>query len=140
MELPVLMKLQITSFAIDPYGRMGVCTLSQHDRWDLRRGNFEEGWDKFLFHLRQKKITSHSKCLNCAIKDMCTMCPVNAELENDDPETPVDFFCQVSHLRAYALNIPVIPHGECDYCRDGKEYQRLMGTVEVLSGRRAAGF
>jgi radical SAM protein with 4Fe4S-binding SPASM domain len=125
----------LTSFAIDPYGRMGVCTLSQHDRWDLRRGNFEKGWDEFLFQLRQKKISRPSKCLNCGIKDMCTMCLVNAELENDDPETPVDFFCHVSHLRAYALDIPVIPHGECDYCKDGKEYQRLMGAVEILSGR-----
>jgi radical SAM protein with 4Fe4S-binding SPASM domain len=124
----------LTSFAIDPYGRMGVCTLSQHNSWDLRRGNFEKGWDDFLFQLRQKKISRPSKCLNCGIKNMCTMCPVNAELENDDPETPVDFFCHVSHLRAYALGLPVIPHGECDYCRDGKEYQRLMATVEILSG------
>jgi hypothetical protein len=44
------------------------------------------------------------------------MCPTNAELENRDPEEPVDFLCQVAHLRAKALGFTVKPHGECEYC------------------------
>ena len=122
----------LTSFAIDPYGKMGACTLSQHDRFNLRRGNFEKGWNEFLFQLRQKKISRPSKCMNCGIRDMCTMCPVNGELENNDPETPVDFFCKVAHLRAYALDIPISPHGGCDYCKEGNEYHRLMDEATKL--------
>jgi radical SAM protein with 4Fe4S-binding SPASM domain len=126
----------LTSFAIDPYGKMGVCTLSQHDRWDLRSGNFDKGWNEFLFQLRQKKIARPSKCITCGIKDMCTMCPVNGELENGDPETPVDFFCRIAHLRAYALDIPVRPHGQCEYCKGGNEYQRLMDEAATLKSRK----
>ena len=35
------------------------------------------------------------------------MCPANGELENGDPEAPVDFLCHVAHLRAKAMGIPV---------------------------------
>jgi hypothetical protein len=48
---------------------------------------------------------------------MCGICPANAELENHDAEEPVDFLCQVAHLRAKALGINVKPHGECEYCK-----------------------
>jgi len=111
---------------------MGVCTLSQHNRWNLRSGDFETGWSEFLSQLRQKTVSRPSKCINCSIRDLCTMCPVNGELENDDPETPVEFFCRIAHLRALALHIPVTPHGRCEYCEGGIEHRRLMDTAAAL--------
>jgi radical SAM protein with 4Fe4S-binding SPASM domain len=105
------------SFTIDPYGMLGVCVLSRSDAFDLRTGHFREGWESFLFNLRQKKITKYTKCVNCEIKAMCGMCPANGELENQDPEAPIDFFCRVAHLRAKALGFSVPAHGECEYCR-----------------------
>ncbi len=35
----------IHSFSIDPFGRMGICGLSQRETYDLRAGTMEEGWD-----------------------------------------------------------------------------------------------
>jgi radical SAM protein with 4Fe4S-binding SPASM domain len=105
------------TFAIDPYGMLNACILSNTDSYDLRKGSFKEGWGNSLFHLRQQKITRQTKCVHCEIKSMCGMCPANAELENRDPEEPVDFMCQVAHLRAKALGIIVKPHGECEYCK-----------------------
>ena len=125
----------LTSFAIDPYGNMGVCTLSQHNRWNLRSGDFETGWSEFLSQLRQKTVSRPSKCINCSIRDLCTMCPVNGELENDDPETPVEFFCRTAHLRALALDIPVTPHGRCEYCEGGIEHRRLTDAAAALRSR-----
>lgn len=106
----------INSFAIDPYGFLSICMLSNDIKWDLRQRSFQEGWERFLFNLSQKKITRQTKCVNCEIKAMCGMCPSNGELENEDPEEPADFFCQVAHLRAKALGLPIKPHGECEYC------------------------
>jgi len=105
------------SFAIDPYGMLNACILSNGGSYDLRKGSFRDGWGNSLFHLRQQKITRQTKCVHCEIKAMCGMCPANAELENKDPEEPVDFLCQVAHLRAKALGIKVKPHGECEYCK-----------------------
>jgi radical SAM protein with 4Fe4S-binding SPASM domain len=106
----------LTTFAIDPSGMLSLCGFLRKETYDLRRGNFKEGWEDFLMEVREKKITRYTKCVECEIKSMCGMCPANGELENRDPEEPVDFLCQVAHLRAKALGISVKPHGECEYC------------------------
>jgi len=109
-------KAGITGFAIDPYGKMGVCLLTQTDRYDLRKGSFRDGWEDFLLKVRRRKITKQTKCVGCAIKALCGMCPPSGMLENRDTEEPPDFYCQVAHLRVRALGFSVPPHGECEYC------------------------
>jgi hypothetical protein len=64
------------------------------------------------------------------------MCPANAELECMDAESPVDFLCEVAHLRAYAFGIPVAPHGNCEYCEDGSRHQEIMQIVEKLNTKK----
>jgi radical SAM protein with 4Fe4S-binding SPASM domain len=123
----------LNTFAIDPYGTLRMCVLSQKDGYDLRNGDFQEGWEQFLYKLRQKKISKQTKCLACVIRDMCGLCPANADLENLDEEEPVDFLCQVAHLRAYAFEIPIPPHGDCEYCEGGSRYQEIMRKVEKLN-------
>lgn len=104
------------SFAIDPSGNLSLCGMSVSDTYDLRQGSFQDGWDNFVSKVREKKITRQTKCFTCEIKAMCGMCPANGELENKDPEEPVDFLCRVAHLRAHALGLTVPPHGDCEYC------------------------
>lgn len=126
----------ITGFVIDPYGKLGVCLLTQDGRYDLRKGNFREGWEDFLLKVRSTKITRQTKCVGCAIKALCGMCPPSGELENRNPEDPVDFYCYVAHLRTYMLGFHVPPHGECEYCEGGKRHEDLMRSVADLRGRR----
>jgi radical SAM protein with 4Fe4S-binding SPASM domain len=128
----------INSFAIDPQGKMSICVLSHVDTYDLRTGNFREAWESFLFKVRQRKITRPTKCTACEIKALCGMCPANGELEAKDPESPVDFLCQVAHLRAQALGLLIPPHGECEYCQGGRGYQELMRSVAALQDCTAA--
>ena len=107
----------VGSFAIDPSGKLSVCGMSSKDIYDLRKGSFQDGWENFISKIRQKKTTRQTKCFTCEIKAMCGMCPANGDLENGDPEEPVDFLCQVAHLRAYALGLTIPPHGNCEYCK-----------------------
>jgi radical SAM protein with 4Fe4S-binding SPASM domain len=123
----------ISSFAIDPCGHMSICVLSHATTYDVRQGNFREGWEHFLAQQRRKKISRLTKCTTCAIKAMCGMCPANGELENGDPESPVEFLCHVAHLRAYALDIPVPPHGPCAYCPGGAHYLATWQEAATLS-------
>ncbi len=125
------------SFAIDACGRLTACILSPDDTFDLRQGAFKEGWEKHLLELRQKKVARKTKCSACQIRAMCGMCPVNSELECQDAETPVYFLCQVAHLRAYALDLPIVPHGECEYCEGGSRYEEMMETAKILKGLSA---
>ena len=119
---------------------MSICVISHVDMYDLRTGTFREGWEKFLSSVRQKKITRVTKCTACAMRSMCSSCPATAELEQGDPEEPVDFFCHVTHLRAYALDLPVLPHGDCAYCEVGSRYHEVVKSAAALkAGERASG-
>jgi len=122
----------LNAFAIDAYGMLRMCALSQNDAYDLRQGRFGQGWGQALYQLRQKRISQETKCVTCGIRSMCGMCPANAELECMDAEAPVDFLCQVAHLRAYAFGIPVPPHGDCEYCQGGSRYAEMMRMVDNL--------
>ena len=122
----------VTSFAIDPEGKMSLCVLSCQDTYDLRRGSFREGWERHLRRVRTERSKRVTKCTSCEIKAMCGMCPANAELETGNPEAPVDFLCQVAHLRAKAMNVPVPPHGDCEYCVGGEAHSILLHSIESL--------
>jgi radical SAM protein with 4Fe4S-binding SPASM domain len=125
----------LTSFAVDPEGKMSICVLSHSDEYDLRRGSVKAGWENFLSQVRFKKETRPSKCRTCQIRASCGMCPANGELENGDPESPVAFLCEVTHLRTHALGLPVPAHGECEFCEGGERHQELLQTAKRLRKR-----
>jgi radical SAM protein with 4Fe4S-binding SPASM domain len=128
----------VNTFAVDPYGELSICVLSHKDSYNVRDGNFREGWQDYIRGVRSRKITRPTKCTGCGLKSMCGMCAANGELENGDAESPVDFLCQVAHLRAMTLDIPVRPHGECEYCASGAGHEDLQQEAESLKYREAA--
>ncbi len=125
----------LKSFAIDPYGRMSICVLSQQEGYDIRKGSVREGWDHFLLSVRQRERKQLTKCQSCRIRSVCSMCPANGELENGDPESPVDFLCEVAHLRAMALGFEVPEHGDCEFCRDGERRRVLLESAKRIASR-----
>jgi radical SAM protein with 4Fe4S-binding SPASM domain len=125
----------INSFSIDPYGNIGICVLSTKETFNIRDGHFIEGWEMFLGKTRQKRRTRPTKCDECAIKAMCGMCPAQGELEHGDAERPVEFLCEVAHLRALAMGIAVPEHGPCEFCPDGSRHAALVQKAEALSRR-----
>jgi radical SAM protein with 4Fe4S-binding SPASM domain len=72
-------------FAIDPYGQLSICVLSEAQKYDIRAGGFRDGWQGFLHQQRLRKITRPTKCVACTLKAVCGMCPANGELESGDP-------------------------------------------------------
>jgi radical SAM protein with 4Fe4S-binding SPASM domain len=122
----------ISSFAIDPYGRLSICVLSEAHKYDTRAGSFLEGWDGFLRQQRSKTVTRPTKCVSCALKSSCGMCPANGELESGDAETPVDHLCHVAHLRAHALGLEIPAHGDCEYCEGGSHHGDVVASAARL--------
>lgn len=118
--------------AVDPTGTMSICVISHQQGYNIRKGSFAEGWAGPLHEIRQQKKTRPSICDRCQIQSVCSMCPANGELENGDPESPVEFLCQVAHLRAYALGYGVPEHGDCACCVGGREYESLMEAAQRL--------
>jgi radical SAM protein with 4Fe4S-binding SPASM domain len=126
----------VSAFAIDPYGRMSICVLSHRETYDIRSGSVKEGWEHFLQEVRNRKRTRISKCVKCRLQSLCSMCPANGELENGDPESPVEFLCEVAHLRALALGFEVPAHGGCEFCAGGHKHDSVVKAAERIISRR----
>ena len=125
----------INSFALDPYGHMSICVLSHQDTYDIRSGSVKEGWELFLRKVRARERRRISKCVKCRIRSLCSMCPANGELENGDAESPVDFLCEVAHLRAMALGFDVPEHGECDFCSGGRHHDSVKESAHRIRSK-----
>lgn len=122
----------MTSCAVDPYGNLSICVISHQDHYNIREGSFTDGWNKGLLAVRKKKRRRLTKCNSCQIQSLCGMCPANGELESGNPESPVEFLCEVAHLRAMALDAEVPAHGDCDFCRGGARHAALVESKENL--------
>jgi radical SAM protein with 4Fe4S-binding SPASM domain len=125
----------VKSFAIDPYGHMSICVISHQETYSIRAGNVREGWEQFLFKVRQRERTRPTKCDTCRIQSVCSMCPANGELENGDQESPVDFLCEVAHLRALALGFEIPEHGDCEFCSHEERQAELKQSAARIASR-----
>ncbi|MFQ3581943.1 MAG: radical SAM protein [Chloracidobacterium sp.] len=127
----------VGSFAVNPYGEMSICVLSQMDTYDLRQGSFRDGWEHFLRQVRLQQRTRPAKCASCEIRPMCSGCAAVNELENGDKESAVDFHCRANHLRAYLLDIPLKPNPLCEYRPGSARYEDIQASVALLRARAA---
>jgi radical SAM protein with 4Fe4S-binding SPASM domain len=128
----------VNSFAIDPYGDMTICVLSHRDKYNVRDGSIQDGWDHFLYGVRSKRTQRITKCTTCALKSLCGSCAATNELENDgDPEAPVDFLCRTAHLRAEVFEVDVPSHGDCEYCPDGSHRSDIEALLEQVHSRHS---
>jgi radical SAM protein with 4Fe4S-binding SPASM domain len=118
--------------AIDPVGTMSICVISHQQGYNIRNGSFREGWEGPLREIRMQLRTRPNICDRCRIQSLCSMCAANGELENGDPESPVEFLCQVAHLRAYALGFEVPEHGDCSCCEGGSRHEELQLSAERI--------
>ncbi len=122
----------MNSFAINAYGEMGICVISQQETFEIRGREIRQVWEDSLLKLRNRKRTRVTKCVECRIQSLCGMCPANGEMENGDRESPVEFLCQVAHLRAAAVGAEVPAHGECEFCAGGSEHEALIGSARRI--------
>lgn len=126
----------VKAFALDPYGHMSICVLSHEQTYDIRKGSVRQGWEEFLLAVRkQERKKPLTKCVSCRLHSVCNMCPANAELENGDRESPVEFLCEVAHLRAMVLGFEVPAHGDCEFCVDASRKHGLRESAQRISSK-----
>lgn len=92
----------VSSFHIDPYGLMRLCSMARNPSWNLRQLSFQEGWQELHKFRVQKSFSTNFKCRECEIA-LCEWCPGWAQVENGNPETPVEYLCEIAHLQARAF-------------------------------------
>jgi radical SAM protein with 4Fe4S-binding SPASM domain len=122
----------INSFAINAYGEMGICVISQQETFSVRDARLKTVWETSLAELRRRKRTKLTKCVQCRIQSLCGMCPANGEMENGDRESPVSFLCHVAHLRAAVIGVETPAHGTCEFCAGGSEHEALVESARRI--------
>lgn len=95
----------VTTFNIDPYGRLQVCGMVTDPYWDLKKGFFSEGWEQLFPNVRHRKPTEEYICGKCDLYALCSQCPGWALAENNNAESPVEYLCRITRERAKALGI-----------------------------------
>ena len=125
----------VNSFAINAWGEMSICVISQQDTFSIRRAGARQIWEESLLQLRSRKRTRVTKCVECRIQSLCGMCPANGELENGDKESPVEFLCHVAHLRAAAVGVEIPPHGDCSFCGGGVRHDEVMESARRITNK-----
>src|SRR5580698_10455939 len=125
----------MSSFAINAYGEMGICVISQQETFRVQEAGLKRVWEESLLKLRTRKRTRITKCVECRIQSLCGMCPANGEMENGDRESPVAFLCNVAHLRAAAIGAEVPAHGECEFCAGGSEHAALLESARRIASK-----
>jgi radical SAM protein with 4Fe4S-binding SPASM domain len=92
-----------SSFTVDPYGRLQMCQLSRRSFHDLKAGTFAEGWHGLFPRLRERTWQTNDVCRRCSLMALCVSCPGAAEMETGDPEAIIPGFCELTHLKAWAV-------------------------------------
>ncbi len=123
----------VNSFALNAYGEVGICVISQQETFGIRGSSVKTVWDESLLQLRNRKRSRLTKCVQCRIQSLCAMCPANGELENGDKESPVDFLCEVAHLRAAAVGAEIPHHGDCEFCAGGLQHEEMLGSARRIA-------
>jgi radical SAM protein with 4Fe4S-binding SPASM domain len=125
----------MSGFAINAYGEMGICVISQQETFSIRDVGVERVWEDSLLQLRSRKRTRVTKCKQCRIQSLCGMCPANGEMESGDRESPVEFLCHVAHLRAAAVGVDIPAHGECEFCAGGSQHAEVMESAHRIANK-----
>lgn len=125
----------MNSFAINPYGEMSICVISQQETFDVRQAGLAHAWENSLLGVRTRKRTQVTKCIECRIQSLCGMCPANGEMESGDKESPVEFLCNVAHLRAATIGAEIPAHGDCEFCVGGSHHEELLESARRIANR-----
>ncbi|MCJ7595683.1 MAG: radical SAM protein [Desulfobacterales bacterium] len=94
----------VSTFHIDPYGKMSACEMIRSQSFDLRKGSFEKGWHESLPRFLAVKAEGPYPCGRCELMPLCGQCPGWSHLEHGDLETSVAYLCRIAHLRAEAFH------------------------------------
>jgi radical SAM protein with 4Fe4S-binding SPASM domain len=101
--------------SIDAYGRFQVCLLLRHPAtvFDLKKGSLRKAVEEFLPKVREMRAADPAyldRCGRCFLKALCLQCPARSWAEHGTLDTPVEYFCGITH--AQAVSIGIIKEGE----------------------------
>jgi radical SAM protein with 4Fe4S-binding SPASM domain len=93
----------IFSFHITAYGELQICLIANEPSFSLRENSFSKCWLELIKEIQLIKSKETNECKYCKLFPLCAPCPAWAKLENGDPNSVVEYTCQIGHLLLEAL-------------------------------------
>lgn len=95
-------------FTVSPDGYFHLCSSLRHPKCvtDLKKTTLAEAWNNLVPQVHSMTSSDSEfleKCRACPIINLCLWCPAHAYLETGKLDGWSDYFCQVAHARAEAL-------------------------------------
>jgi radical SAM protein with 4Fe4S-binding SPASM domain len=96
------------SFVVSPNGIFRLCADLWHPDciFNLRQGSLSQAWNELVPRVRELRSTDPQfleRCRNCPVVNLCLWCPAHAYLECGRMDGWSEYFCQVAHARAQAI-------------------------------------
>jgi radical SAM protein with 4Fe4S-binding SPASM domain len=96
-----------TSFSVNYQGTFRLCSTLHHPDaiFDLRQISLKEAWARVptVRDMRSRNQKFIRACRTCSIPNLCLGCAANTYLETGAMDDWIEYFCQVAHARADAL-------------------------------------
>ncbi len=95
---------------VDSYGVLQPCMMLRHPDavYDLAKGSLKDAITNFFPRMREMKANNPdylARCARCFLKGLCEQCPAKSWMEHGTMDTPVEYLCQVAHMRAQDLGL-----------------------------------
>jgi len=105
----------VDTASVDAYGHFQVCLSLRHPDtvYDLKKGSLRNAIEEFLPKVREMRTANPAylkRCGRCFLKALCLQCPAKSWAEHGTLDTPVEYFCRITH--AQAVSIGVLDEGE----------------------------
>ena len=84
--------------------KMQGCVRASYRQYDLRAGNFDDGWAFLQRKFVDKKSSDSFKCRSCQDIRFCEQCTANFGQTYGDEEKIDPFFCRIAELRRELVN------------------------------------
>jgi radical SAM protein with 4Fe4S-binding SPASM domain len=105
------------SFTVSYDGIFRLCADLWHPDtvYDLRKGTLAEAWAQLVPKVRNLRSDNPEylqRCRNCQITNLCFWCPAHAFLDCGELDCMVEYYCEVAHARAAALEAAMKDEGQ----------------------------
>lgn len=103
----------VTSFNIDPLGRLQPCIMAFDVQYNLSETGFLPAWNDIILKIRAKKAGPDFACKGCEKINLCGYCPAFFLLENGAEDVRSEYICKMGDLRYRRIT---------DYLSEGDNY------------------
>jgi radical SAM protein with 4Fe4S-binding SPASM domain len=121
---------------MDPYGKVFGCLPFRDPSLagDVRKQSLREIFEDRFGEMRKMRASNPAylaRCAKCFLKGFCNQCPADSYSESGTLDTPVAYFCEISH--AFAYDIGLLEEGEKAW--EIEDWRQRLDRLEVEAAR-----